>query len=153
MIVEDFTFHLSHRLLHWKAIYPYIHKVHHEHKVTIAAAANYAHPIEFLFGNVLPTAAGTLILGPKIHITTSLTWYVLRSMESTEGHSGYEFSWSMYRLIPFGSDYAYHVYHHTQNVGNYSSTFTFWDTVFGSNRQYYRYLADLEEEKELEREL
>ena len=29
MMCEDCTFYFSHRFLHWKAIYPYIHKVHH----------------------------------------------------------------------------------------------------------------------------
>lgn len=30
MFCEDFCFHFSHRFLHWKPIYPYIHKMHHE---------------------------------------------------------------------------------------------------------------------------
>lgn len=29
MICEDITFHFSHRFLHWRRIYPYIHKIHH----------------------------------------------------------------------------------------------------------------------------
>lgn len=29
MICEDFAFHLTHRFLHWRVIYPYIHKIHH----------------------------------------------------------------------------------------------------------------------------
>ena len=35
MIVEDFTFHWVHKLLHLPSLYPHIHKIHHEHKVTI----------------------------------------------------------------------------------------------------------------------
>ena len=74
---------------------------------------------------------------------TAFTWYVLRFVESQEGHCGYEFSWSPFRLLPFASDYAYHAYHHQHNIGNYSSFFTIWDTVDGTNKVYYEYLADI----------
>ena len=50
-------------------------------------------------------------------------------------------------MLPFGSDYGYHVYHHSNNVGNYSSFFTLWDTVFGSNKAYYEFLEEVKEKK------
>jgi len=31
MLCEDFAFYWSHRFLHWKAIYPHIHKIHHSY--------------------------------------------------------------------------------------------------------------------------
>ena len=74
MLSEDFFFHMSHRALHWKAIYPYIHKQHHEHKTTICITTNYAHPIEFIFGNALTSASGMIILGSNMHITTVWAW-------------------------------------------------------------------------------
>lgn len=54
MLVEDFIFYWTHRLFHWRVIYPYIHKMHHEHKTTVGIAAEYAHPLEFILGNMLP---------------------------------------------------------------------------------------------------
>ena len=137
MLLEDLTFHFSHRMLHHKAIYPYVHKIHHEHKVTIGWAAQYAHPFEFIFGNLLPAAMGPIVLGKRMHFATAFTWYTIRFVESAEGHCGYEFSWSPFRVIPFASDFGYHAYHHSHNIGNYSSFFTIWDTVFGSNSTYY----------------
>ena len=74
-----------------------------------------------------------------MHFATAFTWYFFRFTESAEGHSGYEFSWSPFRVLPFASDYAYHAYHHSHNIGNYSSFFTIWDTVFGSNSVYYNW--------------
>ena len=145
MLMEDLTFHCSHRILHHPRLYPYIHKIHHEHKITISIAAQYAHPLEFVFGNLLPAASCPLLLGTRMHFTTAFTWYALRFIESAEGHSGYEVSWSPFRVLPFGSDFAYHAYHHSHNIGNYSSFFTIWDTVFGSNKVYYDYLKDREE--------
>ena len=116
--------------------------MHHQHKITIGLASHYAHPVEYLLGNVLPTLAGPLILGHNIHMTAMVTWYVFRNLESIEGHSGYEFSWSFFRVLPFSTDYAYHAYHHSHNIGNYSSFFTVWDTVFNSNKAYYSFLSE-----------
>lgn len=137
MLMEDLIFHCSHRFLHRPWVYPYIHKIHHEHKVTIGLAASHAHPVEYLLGNVGPTIAGPLILGDRMHFLGVFTWYILRTIEGIEGHSGYDFSWSAFRMLPFGSDFGYHAYHHSHNIGNYSSFFTIWDTVFGSNKAYY----------------
>lgn len=56
---------------------------------------------------------------------------------------------NMFRLIPFmGTNAAYHDYHHSKNVGNYSSFFTVWDTVFGRNADYYAYLKEQQKLKE-----
>ena len=55
-------------------------------------------------------------LGKRMHFATAFTWYTLRFIESAEGHSGYEFSWSPFRVLPFASDYGYHAYHHSHNI-------------------------------------
>ncbi len=39
MLTEDFTFYFSHRFLHLPFIYPYIHKVHHEHYNTFSMSS------------------------------------------------------------------------------------------------------------------
>ena len=142
LLVEDFLFHMNHRLLHWKKIYPYIHKIHHQHIITISISAIYAHPIEFVFGNLVPMAAGPMILGSNMHISAVFTWYALRTISTLDGHSGYEFSWSPFNQIPWLCDSGYHNYHHLHNLGNYSSFFTFWDTMLGSNKFYYEYLKE-----------
>lgn len=145
MMMEDMTFYLSHRLLHRPWIYPYIHKIHHEHRVTIGMAAAHDHPLEFIFGNILPIISGPLILQDRLHFLACFTWYMLRTVESVEGHSGYDFSWSPFRMLPFGSDFGYHAYHHSHNVGNYSSFFTIWDTVFKTNAVYYSFLSEFKQ--------
>ena len=86
-----------------------------------------------------------------MHFMTAVTWYAIRYIESTEGHSGYEFSWSPFRLIPFGSDFAYHAFHHSHNVGNYSSFFTIWDSVFGQNKVYYQYLQERKDSQKVKK--
>jgi len=60
---DDLAFSISHTLLHTPFLMRHVHRVHHEHKITVGLAATYAHPIEYIFGNVIPVATGGLILG------------------------------------------------------------------------------------------
>jgi len=121
MMCEDTGFFFSHKFLHWRVIYPYIHKIHHEHITTFNIAAVYAHPLEFLLGNAMPSGLGSLLLGSKMHFATHIVWTVIRIGETVAGHSGYEFSWSPYKLIPFMPPSSYHDFHHSKNLGNYGS--------------------------------
>lgn len=139
LIMECVFFSASHQMLHHKAIYPYIHKVHHQYVTTIAISTEYAHPVEYLFGNILPIAIGPMILGKHIHLFTVACVYSLHLIESVEAHSGYQFSWSPLRVLPFFTDEEYHDFHHSHNVGNYSEIWL-WDTFFGTNKDYYKYL-------------
>lgn len=139
MICEDFSFHFLHKLLHWRVIYPYIHKIHHQHISTVGIAAEYAHPLEFVFGNIVPASIGPMLLGSNMHFVTFMLWVLMRLGETIDGHSGYEFSWSPYRLMPLSTSASYHEFHHSYNVGNYSSFFSIWDTVFGTNKIFYQH--------------
>ena len=140
MFCEDVAFYFSHRFLHLPLVYPYIHKIHHTYTTTVSLAAEYCHPLEFALGNMLPTAVGPALLGPNAHALTVFAWYMVRTGETLDGHCGYDFSFSPYRLIPFSGSAEYHDFHHSHNVGNYGSFFCIWDTVFGTNKAYYDYL-------------
>ena len=141
IICEDFAFHMTHRMLHCKdkrfPLYQWIHKQHHEFMHPVSIASENAHPLEFMFGNHYTSFTGLFLLGSRIHFWTLMQWGVVRVLETHDGHSGYEFPWSPFRLIPFGADGTYHVFHHTKNVGNYSSFMTIWDTIFDSNKDFY----------------
>jgi sterol desaturase/sphingolipid hydroxylase (fatty acid hydroxylase superfamily) len=149
MLVEDFCFYWAHRLLHHPKIYNYIHKKHHEYNTSISVASEYAHPFEFLFSNILPTSVGPMLLGYKMHFFTQLCWYVLRVNETIDGHSGYEFSWSPFRLLPFSGGANYHDYHHSHNQGNFGSFFSLWDTLCGTNSHYFRFLSIKQQEEDI----
>jgi len=147
MVIEDFVFSMSHRMLHTPFLYKHIHKIHHQHVVTIGIASQYAHPLEYFFGNLLPVVIGPLILGENMHMVTALGWYGMRVIETVEGHSGYDFPWSPFYLLPFGTGYGYHAFHHSKNVGNYASFFSIWDTVFGTNHEFFSYVDEQHELK------
>jgi sterol desaturase/sphingolipid hydroxylase (fatty acid hydroxylase superfamily) len=146
MIIEDFSFYWSHRFLHWDKIYPYIHKMHHKHINTVSPASEFAHPIEFAFGNLLTSNMGPLLLGKRCHLFTYFMWIILRVSETTDGHCGYEFSWSPYRLLPMSGSSEYHNYHHLNFKGNYASFFTYLDRIFGTVNEKY---LEFSEKKQL----
>ena len=150
MIFEDTMFHFSHRLLHSKSkylpLYQLIHKRHHEFTHPISIGAENAHPIEFALGNHYPALLGSLVLGSRCHIWTLMLWGILRITESHEAHCGYEMPWSIFRIIPFAADSSYHIFHHTKNVGNYSTFMTVWDTVLNSNMDFYEEYPEIANE-------
>jgi sterol desaturase/sphingolipid hydroxylase (fatty acid hydroxylase superfamily) len=148
MILEDFGFYWSHRFLHWKPIYPYIHKIHHEHRNVVSIASEYAHPVEFILGNVLPANLGIMILGSGIHCYTASLWIIIRIVKTTEAHSGYQFPWSFLTTLPGEAGSDFHNYHHSKFIGNYSSFFLFWDYAMGTvHPGYSEYKMKLDEKK------
>lgn len=139
-VMEDFGFHLIHRLLHTKYLYPYIHKMHHQYKVTVSISSEYSHPVEYILTSILTSSIAIILMGSRVHASSNFVWNFLRTLEAADGHSGYDFPWSPFRILPFGNSVSYHDFHHHNNVGNYSSLFHIWDTVFGTNKVYNAYL-------------
>jgi len=142
-VIEDFYFYWIHRFLHWKKIYKYVHKVHHEFNTPFGIAAEYAHPIETVFLGI-----GT-ILGPLFltrHLFTLWVWLSVRLMETVEDHSGYELPFSPTSFIPFVGGAVHHDHHHKTFDGNYSSVFTVWDRVFGTDKAFRKAQAEARKE-------
>lgn len=137
ILCDDLLFYWSHRFLHWRSIYPYIHKKHHEFKITIGIASEYAHPLEFVLGNTLPSSLGMLLLGNKVHAFTYALWICQKIYSTTEGHSGYQFPWSPTTLLPYKVNSDHHNFHHLRFKGNYGGHFNFWDWICGTNHPDY----------------
>ena len=138
MIVEDAFFYQSHRLLHSTWMYKSIHKIHHEIDITFSLAATHTHPVEYVIGNIIPMMVGPAILDYRMHRASMFGWFFIRIGEGIDGHCGYSFPWNPYRVLPGVVDDDYHFFHHFQNIGNYSSFFSLWDTVFGTNSEFYK---------------
>lgn len=134
LVVEDFLFYWFHRLFHHPKLY-WIHKHHHEYRNTIAFAAQTAHPLEGITGSSIPLFLGFKVLShfTGVHVITIWVFFTFRIIEGFDSHSGYEWGWGQAELIPFNSGSAYHSFHHSHNVGNFSSFFKFWDSLCGTN--------------------
>ena len=139
LFMMDMSFYWSHRLLHHPKLY-WIHKQHHQYNITITLAATYAHPIEFIFGNIIPYSLGFLILKnfTSVHIVSIIIWNFYGILDTSEGHSGYEWDWCQLSFFPWKLKANYHDFHHTHNSGNFGSSFGLWDTLMGTNKDYWK---------------
>jgi sterol desaturase/sphingolipid hydroxylase (fatty acid hydroxylase superfamily) len=135
---EDFCFHWSHRFLHLPFIYPKIHKVHHKIFNVFHLSCVHTHYIEYIIGNYFPSAIGMLVFGPCFHFISFTTFVILRLLETHEAHGGYEFQYSIFKINPWGIESNYHNFHHLKNIGNYSTFFFLWDSIFQTNKYYFK---------------
>lgn len=143
LFIEDFSFYWLHRMLHHKSLYKLIHKTHHRYRLVVGICSEYCHPLEYFLANILPTTAGPLILGQRSHLITYFAWACIRIAETTDGHSGYEFPWSPFRLLAFSAGQEYHNFHHLTFDGNYGSFLTVWDRLFKTtNKEFLKFIDD-----------
>jgi len=126
IVLNDWGFYWTHRLVHASSIYKYIHKQHHTFKGTVSYAAEYAHPVEVVLSNIIPTLAGVVLMGA--HPAVFMVWAVVRLEQTYEAHSGYSFAGSwLHKLGLTNSDAAaYHDFHHTGNCGNFGAAYLDW---------------------------
>jgi len=133
-VLEDTWHYWSHRALHWGPLYKNIHKIHHQYSAPFGLAAEYASPIEVMIlglGTVGTPILWCAITG-DLHILTMYLWIVCRLFQAIDAHSGYEFPWSLHHFLPFWAGAEHHDVHHERFIGNYSSSFRWWDYVMDS---------------------
>jgi sterol desaturase/sphingolipid hydroxylase (fatty acid hydroxylase superfamily) len=123
--------------LHHKSIYKYIHKKHHTFKESIGIASEYAHPVEDVLANTIPTIGGCLVMGS--HVAVLWIWLAIRVAETVDAHSGYRFPLSPFAMLGFQGGAERHDFHHSHNVGCYGSFTVFWDQVMGTDAAFLEY--------------
>jgi lathosterol oxidase len=137
IFLHDTYFYWMHRLMHWKKIFPFVHRVHHlSHNPTPLAAFSF-HPFEALLeAAVLPLIVFTVPLHPSvvgIFGAYMLTMNVI-------GHLGYELFPERFMKNKFFRHFTtstHHNMHHHYGKGNYGLYFNFWDRLLGTNHQRY----------------
>lgn len=110
VLVEEFCFYYSHRLMHHPRIYKYVHKVHHEWTAPIGIVSIYCHPIEFIVSNIGPLVVGVFVA--RCHLATAWFWYSIAVIQTTISHSGYHFP-----LLPSPEAHDFHHLKFNQNFG------------------------------------
>ncbi|KAF8250812.1 putative C-4 methylsterol oxidase [Wilcoxina mikolae CBS 423.85] len=128
-IMEDTWHYWFHRAFHWGPLYKYVHKIHHQYSAPFGLAAEYASPIEVMCLG-LGTVGSPILwccITKDLHILTVYLWIVLRLFQAIDAHSGYEFPWSLHHFLPFWAGAEHHDVHHERFIGNYASSFRWWD--------------------------
>jgi sterol desaturase/sphingolipid hydroxylase (fatty acid hydroxylase superfamily) len=138
-LINDTLFYWGHRMLHHKSVYKYIHKQHHQFKATIGMACEYAHPVEDVVSNLIPTLSGCLLMGS--HVLVFWLWLAIALTFTIDAHSGYTFLMSPFNKLPFQVGSDRHDFHHSHNVGCYGAAFRFWDSVMGTDKAFNDYEA------------
>jgi methylsterol monooxygenase len=113
VVSTELFFFYSHWLLHTPYFYSSVHKIHHEFRSPIALAAAYAHPLEFLVGNVLSVAAGCILV--RSHLVTFWIWAIVAIIGTQYHHCGFRTPLHIW----FDHEPDFHDYHHEIFVGNY----------------------------------
>ena len=158
-VMEDTWHYWSHRAMHiYPFLYKNIHKIHHQYSAPFGLAAEYASPIEVMIlglGTVGSPILWCAISG-DLHILTMYAWIVLRLFQAIDAHSGYEFPWSLHHFLPFWAGADHHDTHHEKFIGNYASSFRWWDYVLdtesgpeASKRRREKKMAEMETKKSL----
>lgn len=137
LFLHDTYFYFTHRLMHNKKIFNYVHLVHHQSTNPSPWAAYAFHPLEaFVEIGILFVFMFTL----PLHPTHVLIFFFFMITYNVYGHLGYElypkgFSKSMVgRWINTSVN---HNQHHQYFKGNYGLYFLFWDRMLGTIREDY----------------
>ncbi|KAL4722991.1 C-4 sterol methyl oxidase [Fusarium chlamydosporum] len=133
-VLEDKWHYWSHRALHYGPLYKSIHKMHHTYSAPFGLAAEYASPIEtaILGLGVIGSPIVLLRIAGDFHLFTMYIWIILRLFQAIDAHSGYDFPWSLRNFLPFWAGANHHDLHHEKFIGNYASSFCWWDYCLGT---------------------
>ncbi|KAK4235531.1 hypothetical protein C8A03DRAFT_36619 [Achaetomium macrosporum] len=128
-VIEDTWHYWFHRALHYGPLYKSIHKLHHTYSAPFGLAAEYASPIEVMLLGIGVVGSPILwvSLTGELHLVTMYVWIILRLFQAIDAHSGYDFPWSLRHFLPFWAGADHHDLHHERFIGNYSSSFRWWD--------------------------
>jgi ring-1,2-phenylacetyl-CoA epoxidase subunit PaaE len=131
LAISDTWFYWSHRAMHHRSIYKYVHALHHKSLDVNPFTSTSFHVIEALWLTVwiLPLA-----LVMPISMTALGLMQVIGSFNNLKSHLGYELFPNFFKGTPFNMlvTATNHSLHHTQYNGNYALFFRFWDIVCGT---------------------
>lgn len=119
--ISEIFFWSFHYILHHRLLYSRFHKLHHMNKYTISIDFYYSHPVDVIFGNLLPLSLPLIILGS--HLYTIKVWTIFTLFNAIiSAHSGFN----------LGSNS--HDIHHEKFIYNYGLNI-FMDKLLGTYRK------------------
>ena len=134
VVIDDAYFYAFHRNLHERPwLYRTIHKVHHKAFAPFPLEYIYVHPLEWMIGaGAIPIGLYVIYLTQgSVSVWAFWVFAAWRNLHEIDIHSGLQPQWT--KKIPLLGTSEHHDLHHMRNSkGNYSSTFTFWDRLLGT---------------------
>jgi lathosterol oxidase len=127
-VVTDGVLYWAHRLLHRRALFRLIHRVHHRWTSPTAFTAMAMHPLEFALYQAVMLVP--LFFWP-IHAAGLVAVLVYLNAIALLDHSGIGFG----RKVPWQPPPRFHDDHHVHFHVNYGQTLGVWDRVFGTWRR------------------
>jgi sterol desaturase/sphingolipid hydroxylase (fatty acid hydroxylase superfamily) len=131
--IDDIWFYGIHRLLHRnKFLYKKIHSIHHRAVPPIPIDYLFVHPLEALAGSVgiMIGLVILILLDGNISIYVFTAYSLYRALHEVAIHSGFQLIPKKY-LGVLGST-NHHFNHHKYHNGNFASSFTYLDKIFGT---------------------
>ena len=137
ILVHDTYFYWTHRLLHWKPVFKYVHKTHHLPHNPTPFSAYCFHPVEALVEiGIIPLLVFTI----PYHVSAICVFSVYTLLLNVLGHMGYEFSpkgFTTHKLYKWHNTSTHHNMHHRFVKCNYGLYFNFWDWAMKTNHPQY----------------
>ena len=137
IILHDTYFYWTHRAMHWKKIYRYVHLVHHKSVDPTPWAAFAFHPLEAVVEiGILPI----MVFLIPLHHYAILIWVLYQSAMNLLGHLGFELYPSGFvkgTISKWNNTSTHHNMHHKFVNCNYGLYFNFWDRILKTNHMRY----------------
>jgi len=137
IIFHDFYFYWTHRLMHHKRIFKYVHKVHHTSTNPSPWAAYSFHPFEAIVqAMVLPLM---IFLFP-LHTLTIFLFLAYMIVRNVIGHLGFEIlpkGFTRNKWLNWNTAITHHNMHHERFNCNYGLYFSWWDRWMNTEDEKY----------------
>ena len=146
IFIHDLYFYATHRLMHHRSIYRFVHRVHHVSVNPTPWAAFSFHPIEAIVTIIwIPL----IIMVIPFHIFSIAFWALYMMLFNVIGHLGYEFFPKRFVDSFIGKIFftsLFHNIHHSTHNCNYGLYFILWDRIFRTiNNNYKNIYNDFQE--------
>lgn len=143
VLAYDTYFYWLHRFMHWRKVFPYVHRLHHMSNTPTPWAILAFNPLEAVLEFMIYPLALFLI---PLHPAAVILFVVYNIVINTLGHVGHEIiprSFHKNPLFRYSTTVTHHEMHHQKVRCNYGIYTTIWDRLMGTNHPDYEstYLA------------
>jgi sterol desaturase/sphingolipid hydroxylase (fatty acid hydroxylase superfamily) len=137
IFIHDTWFYWTHRLMHWRPLFPLVHRIHHlSHNPTPWASFSF-HPLE---AGIQAMIFPLTVLFLPLHPLAAFLWLLYMTGMNVVGHLGFEIlpaGFLKNRLLRWHNTSVHHNMHHRHVHCNYGLYFNIWDRLMRTNHARY----------------